>query len=92
VAAAGFEPLYSTYFFRALVGPLFALRTAPSALGLAKRQSASGVESDHTLPGGPVGKVIQSSFDSELRKISEGGSAPFGTSVMIAARKPDRAG
>lgn len=84
---AGFEPLYETYFFSLVVGAQLGLRVIPTRLGLKKKKTQADTGA-HRLPGGPVGAVFNMSFREELKRIRAGGSAPFGTSCLIAARRP----
>lgn len=83
---AGLEPLYATYFFRALVAPVFALRTMPTLLGFAGK-SPTDRSGEHRLPDNFVGRQIARSFKSELDRIDAGHSINFGTSIIAVARK-----
>lgn len=86
VSAAGFMPVYSTYFFSVLVIPVLLLRALPSFFGLRDTRNKNSA-AEHSMPSGVIGSVFRRSFADELRKISAGRSVKLGTSVLVAARK-----
>ena len=83
---AGFEPVYSTYLFRALVLPVLILRALPFRVGI--RESRATTTDAHLLPDGPIGRAISKTFESESRKINEERTLGTGTSVFIVSAKP----
>lgn len=85
LAEAGFAPQFTTYFFSALVPPLFLLRTVPTMLGLGKRD-VEFAPSDHDAPKGVVGRVFSQALDMEFARISRGRKVRFGTSCLAVAR------
>lgn len=87
VASQGFEVEFSTYFFSALVGPIFALRSIPSWLKLKKAGKPPSVNVDHKLPSGTVGEGLSRSFTWEATRISRADSVPFGSSCLLVARR-----
>lgn len=82
---SGLEPLYSSYFFRALVPAVFAVRTMPSLLRLPVRKVDRTGE--HTLPANLVGRQITRSFQEELARLAGGQTVAIGTSVIAVGRK-----
>lgn len=83
--ASGLEPLYSSYFFRALVPAVFAVRTMPSLLRLPLRKVDRTRE--HTLPANLAGRQIARSFQEELARVAGGQTVAVGTSVIAVGRK-----
>lgn len=87
LAAAGFSPLYGTYFFAALVPAVFAFRTIPSLLGRRRGDDSVRSAEEHRLPDNAVGRLIARSLSWEQDTIRQGGTVPIGTSCLVAARK-----
>ena len=83
---AEFTPLYSTYFFKALVPPVFVFRALPSLVGRGQEDSGETLR-QHTLPDTRLGRMFARSLDEESTRIERGRAMPFGTSVLVAARK-----
>jgi len=84
---AELEPLHGTYFFSVLVPVIFLLRTIPSLMGLKAIDQAAKAEADHTAKKGTAGQVLKRIFDRELRTISAGRMAHFGSSCIVVGRK-----
>ncbi|WP_162183334.1 class I SAM-dependent methyltransferase [Neorhizobium vignae] len=86
--ACGFTVEYETYFFASLVFPLFLVRTVPTMLRRRSNVTMAQTTDEHTLPKGMIGDALRWSFGEEERVIRRGRTVPFGTSCLIAARKP----
>jgi SAM-dependent methyltransferase len=84
---AGLEPLRGTYFFSVLVPVIFLLRTIPSLVGLKTIDQVAKAEADHAAKKGAAGQVLKRLFDRELRTISAGRTAHFGSSCIVVGRK-----
>jgi SAM-dependent methyltransferase len=84
---AGLEPLRGTYFFSVLVPVIFLLRTIPSLMGLKAIDQVAKAEADHAAKKGAAGQVLKRIFDRELRTISAGRTAHFGSSCIVVGRK-----
>jgi Methyltransferase domain len=82
----GFDIVYSSYFFSALILPLFIIRTIPSTLRI-RTKSNNQTKREHTANNGIIGKVLDSIWKWELRQVRKKKSIPFGTSCLIVARK-----
>lgn len=87
VMAAGFVPLYATYFFACLVAPLFALRSLPSTLGLRRELTSEQTAAEHAPLKGLTGSIVGPLLAAERRIIARGGRMPTGTSVLLIAEK-----
>jgi SAM-dependent methyltransferase len=86
VEKAGFTVEYGTYFFAALLAPIFLLRALPARLGLGRTHGNEKAMRDHVLSGG-IGRLIHASFASELATVSAGKTLRFGASCFLIARK-----
>lgn len=84
---AGFEALYGTYFFSALVPAVFAFRTIPSLLRQRRGDDSARAAEEHRLPGNAIGRLIKRSLSWEHETIRQGRTVPTGTSCLVAARK-----
>ncbi len=82
----GFEIIYSTYFFSLLLLPLFILRTLPSRLGL-RNKTNKRAEKEHTPNNTIIRNLINIIFKIEIWAIERRKKIPFGTSVLIVAKK-----
>ena len=83
VREAGFEPVYSSYFFSLLPLPLFAMRSLPSLFGRRSLQRKNYAN----LHRARKPKLLDVVWERELAMISRGGFIPFGSSCIFAARK-----
>ena len=87
LGAAGFEPLYGTYFFAALVPAVFAFRTLPSLFGKRRGDDRERSAEEHRLPPTIAGRLVARSLAWERDVISRNGIVPTGTSCLVAARR-----
>lgn len=85
--AAGFEPVYGTYFFAALVPAVFAFRTIPGLLGQRRGDDVARSSDEHRLPDNLPGRWLARSLDWERKTIESGSTVPMGTSCLVAARR-----
>ena len=83
-----FEVEYIGYLFSFLVLPIFLLRSLPSRIGLRRSASIDTKKREHSSDRGVGSRLLNRSLSRESRKISEGKSIPFGSSVVAVARKP----
>lgn len=86
IRGAGFAIEHSTYYFAALVVPIFLLRSLPTLLGVRKPRSAETSVSEHTLRPGIVGWLAQKVLDLEVRHIESARRILFGASCLVVAR------
>ena len=84
----GFEVEYIGYLFSFIVLPIFLLRSLPSRIGLRRSASIDPKKREHSSDRGVGSRLLNRSLSREIRKISEGKSIPFGSSVVAVARKP----
>jgi hypothetical protein len=83
VNSCGFDVLYSTYFFEALVIPLFVLRTLPFVLRISRQRSVDDYRTDHRSGG----RLLPAMLAREVGVIARGGTLATGTSCLLIARK-----
>ncbi len=86
LARAGFDVRFVSYFFSALVPPLFLLRTLPSALGLRKVTTPKDAVGHHSA-GGRLANFARRAFAFERAAIGRDMTLPFGTSLVAVARR-----
>ena len=90
LTAQGFEVAFATYFFSALVAPIFVLRSIPTRLHLKTLDAASSTGNDHKLPEGLAGKAMSRHLQWEARRIAQGKNVRFGSSCLLVARRVQR--
>jgi SAM-dependent methyltransferase len=83
--AAGFAPLYATYFFSLLPLPLMAMRSVPSLFG----RRALPPQSYGRLHQPRARGLMDAVWAAELRRIESGKQILFGSSCLLAAEKRD---
>ena len=83
VEAAGFNPLYRTYFFSPLPLPLLAMRSIPSLFGRRSlpRRTYGGLHNQRAR------WLTDRVWAAELRRIEDGRTIPFGSSCLLVAEK-----
>ena len=86
--AAGFNVIYSTYFFNFLLLPMLFFRAVPYRLGFKTlKNSLKERKEEHTAPAG-IGKALIDFFSAgELKKISNGKEICSGASCLVVAKK-----
>jgi SAM-dependent methyltransferase len=88
---SGFMVEFMTYFFAWLIVPVFLVRSVPFRLlgdrRARKKDVLESMKSDHSLPA-PCSSTIGRLHAWELQRLREGGTIPFGTSLLCVARKP----
>ncbi|MDB6151975.1 MAG: hypothetical protein JWL90_428 [Chthoniobacteraceae bacterium] len=83
VRAAGFTPLFASYFFAILPLPLFLLRTLPSFFG--RRRLAPRTYKKLHQPR--TGRLPGHLLNLEQKRIERGAALPFGSSCLLVAEK-----
>jgi hypothetical protein len=84
---SGFEVAFASYIFGPLVPPVLLLRSLPSLFGR-RAGLKRALAADHALPDNAMGLFIRRLLDVEASRIERGRRVPFGSSVLVAARKP----
>ena len=85
---AGFKIEYSSYLFWSLALPVFLFRALPFRLGIYKPQlSDTETAKTHGLSGGVMSSLLKRSLIPEEKRISKGKGLPFGSSLVVVARK-----
>jgi SAM-dependent methyltransferase len=84
---AGFDPVFATYFFSALVPAILLFRVVPSYIGRRVEDQERRAHADHSLPRGFAGAAMRRSFKWEARRVSAGASVSFGSSCLVVARR-----
>lgn len=83
---AGFDVVFSTYFFGFLVLPILALRSIPTYAGIRKRRTSERSCSEHEV-NGFRGGIVSYFSRKELSALRAGRRRNFGASCLIVARK-----
>jgi SAM-dependent methyltransferase len=81
----GFDIPYATYFFSFLVLPIFLFRTIPSKFGFHKIDSQK-FKKQHSQ-NSATSAFLAVTMKFELEKIKKSKSLPFGSSLLIVAKK-----
>jgi len=84
LAGTGFATEFVSYFFAPLVAPILLVRTLPTRLGMRTDTTGDHAATEHTPP---AAGLIGSLLDREARRLAGGNSLPFGSSLLVAARK-----
>lgn len=82
----GFEVEFETYIFRLLPIPIFLFRTIPSRLGLKKDSTLSRIKKEHAANNVLFKKLLSIFLASEVYRIGEKLSIPFGGSCLVVAK------
>ncbi|WP_187300556.1 class I SAM-dependent methyltransferase [Mizugakiibacter sediminis] len=85
--SARFDILYATYFFTALVFPIWLLRSLPYRLGLGRRDGLMSSEDEHGSGGSWAASLLEKILRPEVRAIAAGRTLPFGASCLVVAQK-----
>lgn len=83
----GFLIEYATYFFSVLIPIIFVFRTIPSFFSRSKKLSLSSPQQDHQKRSGFVGIILSFIFSLEKFAITNKKTIPFGSSILIVAKK-----
>ena len=86
IAGAGFAIEYSTYYFAALLVPIFLLRALPTWLGLRKPRSPETSVNEHMLRSGIVSRLAQKVLDLEVQWLESAHRVVLGASCFVVAR------
>ncbi len=90
LSGAGFDVERATYFFAPLVLPILLLRALPHRLGL-EREDPEAIDEKarrhHGPEPGPAARTLSSLLSVELTLLRRGVRIPFGSSVLVVARK-----
>jgi SAM-dependent methyltransferase len=89
LVAAGWQPLFSTYFFTALLPGVAAVRAFRRADANGDAESA---ESDCSLGSAGVGRLLELPSRGEARLIARGVRLPAGVSLGVVATAPQSHG
>jgi SAM-dependent methyltransferase len=86
---AGFQPVYSTYFFSILPLPILFARCIPSWLGIkTKNHDLNKQLKDHQHDKGLLTRMMDAIWDKERSRLQKGRRIPFGGSCFFIATKP----
>jgi len=89
VEAAGFRLEYCSYFFSATFLPLLLLRAIPSLLGIRRQGELENKQASEHKSGGVLLSIVNAILAFEKKILSMGLSIPFGSSIIVVARKDD---
>ena len=88
VKECGLEVVYSSYFFSILPLPIALFRTIPSRLGFNRKSAELGKqEGEHGSFHPWIRRIVDKLLSGELNRLKEGETLPFGSSVILVARK-----
>ncbi|WP_445166412.1 class I SAM-dependent methyltransferase [Mycolicibacterium sp. Dal123E01] len=82
----GFRLEYATYLFALLPPGVLLFRTLPSLLGL-RKPSEEELPASEFVREGFSARILDRVLDAEARRISAGGTIPFGTSCLAVCIK-----
>ncbi len=85
--SASFDVIYSTYFFGALVMPIFLFRTIPYRAGI-RTKNILKAETEHGTDGSILPRMLLRVLSREVRFIRYGRQSLFGASCLLVARTP----
>lgn len=86
---AGFEIEFLSYFFWPLPAPIYLFRSLPSRRRKEVMHDAKKVARDHGREHGIATKALNSLIRPEVACIRKGKSIPFGSSLLVVAKKPE---
>lgn len=81
-----FDILYFTYFFGALVAPIFALRALPFRMGVSRSRGMLGTEAEHAAGGGAFSRMLGACLRREHALIADGRARNIGASALLVVR------
>jgi SAM-dependent methyltransferase len=86
--AAGFTTDFRSYLFWFLPLPIFLLRTVPTWFGRRPPGGAPQTRREHGRGGGWKGALLDRCLSLERRALAQGRPVSFGSSCLVAARRP----
>ncbi len=86
----GFEPVFASYYFAAMILPILLLRALPYRLGLTGVRKTRSAD-DHMLPENAAGRALQAGLEGELKWLKNGRTVPAGASCLVGCRKAGQA-
>ena len=84
---AGFIIEYKTFFFSILPFPVFFFRSLPFRMGFSRKENFKKHVNDHSKKTGITGRILNSIWSWEIKKIKRGETIPFGGSCLVVGRK-----
>ena len=85
---SGFLVEFASYLFWMLPLPIFVKRSLAGKLGARERNRRDVTQREHQAPKGVGGAILDRLLLLELERIRQGAGMPFGSSVLVVARKP----
>jgi SAM-dependent methyltransferase len=85
---AGLSVDFVSYFFSALVLPVFLLRAVPRLFGWHAPAPLERAKAQHAPKAGRLTGILARALDLELTWLTRGHGLPFGSSCVIVATKP----
>jgi SAM-dependent methyltransferase len=86
LSSSSYKIVYLTYYFQALILPIFLFRSLPSMLGIRKASVEMNVN-EHKEKPGLVGKAIDYLLEREFKDMQKHRVLPFGASCFVIAQK-----
>jgi SAM-dependent methyltransferase len=86
IGDAGFVVEHSTYYFAALIVPIFLLRALPTLLGFRKPRSPESSASEHSLKPGVIAWLAGKILGLEARWLESSRRVWLGASCLVVAR------
>jgi SAM-dependent methyltransferase len=86
ISDAGFVVEHSTYYFAALIVPIFLLRALPTLLGFRRPRSPESTASEHSLKPGIISWLASNILGFEARWLESARRVPLGASCLVVAR------
>jgi len=85
----GFDLIYFTYLFSALILPILLVRTMPYVLSPSRKRCILSSSSEHGTEGGLTVELLKGLLKREYRRIEKGRVKSCGSSCMFVARRSD---
>lgn len=85
-AQAGFRLEYASYFFSALVPPIWVARALPHKLGMAAKRTHGSSVADHGVDDSLAARIISAVLRGERALLRRGARLPLGSSLLAIAR------
>ncbi len=78
---------YGSYFFSALVLPIFCMRVLPAKLGLSRKGQVLSDATEHGTDSGMLSRILARLLRREVDRIRRNERIAFGASCLVLARK-----